>query len=184
MQPKNQSNTPYIFSSERLGFRAWKQEDIDPMQAINSDEQVMEFFSALLTKEQTAVFIERMKRQLAEKGFCYFAVDIMQTKEFIGFIGLSEQHYPADFTPCIDIGWRLKSRVWNQGFATEGAKRCLEYAFEHLDIKEVYSVAPKVNLKSERVMQKIGLQKQYEFGHPLLLNEERLRTCVLYKTGQ
>lgn len=92
----------------------------------------------------------------------------------------SEQHYPADFTPCVDIGWRLKASAWGQGFATEGAKRCLEYAFD-LNIKEVCSVAPKVNLKSERVMQKIGLQKQYEFEHSLLVNEDRLKTCVLYK---
>lgn len=172
----------YLFTSERLGFRAWQAPDMDAMQEINSDARVMEFFPALLTKEQTAAFIERMNRQLAEKGFCYFAVDILATNEFIGFIGLSEQHYPADFTPCIDIGWRLKSRVWNQGFATEGAKRCLEYAFEQLSIKEeVYAIAPKINLKSERIMQKIAMVKQYEFEHPLLVNEERLRTCVLYR---
>lgn len=177
----NAHNRVCLFTSERLGFRSWQPEDIDPMQQINSDEQVMEFFPGLLTKEQTADFIERMNRQFAEKGFCYFAVDILATKEFIGFIGLSEQRYPADFTPCIDIGWRLKSSVWNKGFATEGAKRCLEYAFEYLGIKEVYSVAPKVNIKSELIMQKIGLQKQYEFEHPLLLNDERLRACVLYK---
>lgn len=74
----------------------------------------------------------------------------------------------------------MKASAWGQGFATEGAKRCLEYAFD-LNIKEVCSVAPKVNLKSERVMQKIGLQKQYEFEHSLLVNEDRLKTCVLYK---
>lgn len=172
----------YLFTSERLGFRAWQPEDIDSMQQINSDELVMEFFPGLLTKGQTTEFIERMNRQFAEKGFCYFAVEILDTKEFIGFIGLSEQRYPADFTPCIDIGWRLKSSVWNKGLATEGAKKCLEYAFEHLNIKEVCSIAPKVNIKSEHIMQKIGLQKQYEFEHPLLINDERLRTCVLYKT--
>ncbi|MBL7704902.1 MAG: GNAT family N-acetyltransferase [Taibaiella sp.] len=172
----------YLFTSERLGFRAWQAADIDAMQEINSDARVMEFFPDLLTKAQTIEFIERMNRQLAEKGFCYFAVDVLATKEFIGFTGLSAQHYPADFTPCIDIGWRLKSGVWNQGFATEGAKRCLEYAFEQLSIKEVYAIAPKINLKSERIMQKIGMVKQYEFEHPQLVNEERLRTFVLYKT--
>lgn len=174
----------YLFTSERLGFRAWEASDIDAMQEINSDARVMEFFPALQTREQTAAFIDRMNLQLTERGFCYFAVEVLATKEFIGFTGLSEQHYPAEFTPCVDIGWRLKSSVWNQGFATEGAKRCLVYAFDHLNLKEVYAIAPKVNLKSERIMQKIGLQKQYEFEHPLLLNEERLKTCVLYKTVQ
>ncbi len=101
----------YLFTSERLGFRAWQAADIDAMQEINSDARVMEFFPALQTKEQTAAFIDRMNLQLAEKGFCYFAVEVLATKAFIGFTGLSEQHYPADFTPCVDIGWRLKNEV-------------------------------------------------------------------------
>ena len=110
-----------------------------------------------------------------------FAVDKLENGEFIGFIGLSEQTYEADFTPCIDIGWRIKRSEWNKGFATEGAKRCLDYALNDLKIKEIYSVAPKINTKSEHIMKKIGLKKQYEFEHPSLINNERLKICVLYK---
>lgn len=174
----------YIFTSDRLGFRNWDLTDIDEMYEINADENVMAFFPAIPTKEQTTQFIERMRQQFEDKGFCYFAVDKLEDDQFIGFIGLSEQTYPADFTPCIDIGWRIKSSEWNKGFATEGAKKCLDYAFNTLKIKEIYAVAPKVNIKSERIMTKIGLKKQYEFEHPLLTNNEWLKTCVLYKTEQ
>jgi len=172
----------YLFTSDRLGFRNWELPDIDPMHEINSDEKVMEFFPATSTREQTIGFVERMKKQFEDKGFCYFAVDKLEDGELIGFIGLSEQTYPADFTPCIDIGWRIKCSEWNKGFATEGAKKCLDYAFTNLDLNTIYSMAPKINLKSERVMQKIGLKKHYEFEHPLLATDDRLRTCVLYKT--
>src|SRR5687768_8719107 len=113
----------YIFKSERLGFRDWESTDIEKMVKINADEKVMEFFPGVVTKEQTIEFVERMKRQFSNKGFCYFAVDILENNEFIGFIGLSEQTYNADFAPCIDIGWRINSNEWNKGFATEGAKR-------------------------------------------------------------
>jgi RimJ/RimL family protein N-acetyltransferase len=99
----------YIFKSERLGFRNWELTDIDEMCQINSDEKVMEFFPGVLTRQQTTEFVERMKTQFADKGFCYFAVDKLEDKKFIGFIGLSEQTYKAAFTPCIDIGWRIKS---------------------------------------------------------------------------
>jgi RimJ/RimL family protein N-acetyltransferase len=150
---------------------------------INSDEKVMEFFPGVLTRQQTTEFVERMKTQFADKGFCYFAVDKLEDKKFIGFIGLSEQTYKAAFTPCIDIGWRIKSSEWNKGFATEGAKKCLDYALNELRIKEIFSVAPKINIKSEHVMRKIGLKKQYEFKHPLLTNNERLETCVLFKSA-
>lgn len=172
----------YIFQSDRLGFRNWEETDLDEMFEINSDKDVMEFFPAFPTKEQTAEFIERMNNQFLDSKFCYFAVDKLDNQEFIGFIGLSKQTYDANFTPCIDIGWRIKSSEWNKGFATEGAKKCLDYTFNDLGIEKVYSVAPKINIKSEHIMNKIGMKKLYEFDHPLLLNDERLKCCVLYIT--
>lgn len=172
----------YIFTSERLGFRNWKSEDAESLFEINSDKRVMEFFPNVATKEETIDFIERMKTQFQNKGFCYFAVDKLENNEFIGFIGISEQTYDSQFTPCVDIGWRLKFSEWNKGFATEGAKRCLDFALNNLKIETIYSIAPKINLKSELIMTKIGLQKQYEFEHPLLMNDLRLKDCVLYKT--
>ena len=171
----------YIFKSERLGFRNWLKSDLEPMAKINADEKVMEFFPDVSSKEQTLNFIDRMQSQFVEKGFCYFAVDKLDTNEFIGFIGLSEQNYKAEFTPCIDIGWRLKHSEWNKGFATEGAKKCLEYAFNNLKIEKIYSIAPKVNSRSEQIMTNIGMKKLYEFEHTLLINNERLKICVLYE---
>ncbi|MEO4006668.1 GNAT family N-acetyltransferase [Flavobacterium sp. CAU 1735] len=172
----------YLFTSKRLGFRNWDINDIDKMHEINSDEKVMQFFPSLPSKEQTAEFIARMMHQFQNKGFCYFAVNKLENNEFIGFIGLAEQTYQADFTPCVDIGWRIKSSEWNKGFATEGAKRCLDYAINDLKLENIFSIAPKVNVKSEHIMVKIGLIKQYEFEHSLLTNNDQLRTCVLYKT--
>lgn len=172
----------YIFTSDRLGFRNWELTDIDEMYQINSDEKVMEFFPSVSTKQQTTDFVERMNSQFADKGFCYFAVDKLENNEFIGFIGLSEQTYEADFTPCVDIGWRIKRSEWNKGYATEGAKKCLDYALKDLKLDNVFSIAPKINTKSEHIMTKIGLKKQYEFQHSLLTNNEQLKTCVLYRT--
>lgn len=170
----------YIFKSERLGFRNWLPEDLDRMSEINADPLVMKYFPAIQSAAQTKEFIERMQNQFAEKGFCYFAVDKLENGKFIGFIGISEQTFEADFTPCIDIGWRLSSKEWNKGFATEGAKRCLEYAFNELHLEKLNAICPKVNLPSENVMKKIGMNKIGEFKHPKLLNDERLEDCVLY----
>lgn len=172
----------YIFTSDRLGFRNWDLTDIDKMHEINSDEKVMEFFPSIPTKEQTTLYVERMMKQFEDKGFCYFAVDKLENNEFIGFIGLSEQTYIADFTPCVDIGWRIKYSAWNKGFASEGAKKCLDFALNVLKLETIYSIAPKINLKSEHIMKKIGLKKQYEFEHSLLTNCDKLKTCVLYKS--
>lgn len=171
----------YLFKSERLGFRNWIESDIELLIKINADKKVMEFFPGIVSKDQTIEFIEKMQKQFTEQGFCYFAVDKLENNEFIGFIGLTEKSFEAEFTPCVDIGWRLSSEEWNKGYATEGAKRCLEYANEVLKLEKIVSIAPKINVKSERVMKKICMEKVLEFEHPLLINDDRLRDCVLYQ---
>lgn len=175
------STDKFLFTSDRLGFRNWKSDDLTVMTQINTDPTVMEFLPIHQDEKKTLDFIDRMQRQFEKSSFCYFAVERLDTNELIGFIGLMEQNYPADFTPCVDIGWRLAKAQWGNGFASEGAKACLNYAKNSLKIEEIYSIAPKINLRSERVMQKIGLKKVKEFKHPLLSDYPHLENCVLYK---
>ncbi|KIO76645.1 GNAT family acetyltransferase [Pedobacter lusitanus] len=171
----------YIFRSARLGFRDWIRADIEKMAEINADPEVMRFFPATQSAQQTQEFIERMSAQFKEKHFCYFAADHLETGDFIGFIGLSVQTFEADFNPCTDIGWRLKKSAWQKGFATEGAKRCLDYAFDELKLEKINAMAPQVNLPSVNVMKKLGMKEVLAFNHPLLADDERLRECVLYE---
>ena len=175
------ANKKYLFTSARLGFRNWESDDIEIMAELNADVEVMEFFPATQSRDQTALFIERMQTEFAEKGFCYFAVDTLDNQELIGFIGIHEQTFEADFTPCIDIGWRLRRSAWHKGYATEGAKRVLEYAFHDLQLEKIYSLTPVINLPSENVMKKIGMTRLRTFDFPLFKNDDRLRSCVLYE---
>ncbi len=171
----------YLFTSSRLGFRNWTVDDLAPMAVINTDKTVMEFFPMTPSTSDTQNFIERMQQQFEETNFCYFAVDILENKEFIGFIGLSRQTFDAPFNPSVDIGWRLKRSSWFNGYATEGAKACLDYAFNTLQIKELLSMAPAINNKSIAIMKKIGMSKLSDFIHPSLLDFPRLQNCVVYK---
>lgn len=173
----------YLFKSDRLGFRNWLDSDLEKLAAINADKEVMEFFPSTRSLAETRIFIERMQRQYTEKGYCYFAVDTLEDVNLIGFIGLSEQDFVADFTPCIDIGWRLAKAAWNKGYASEGATRCLEYGFETLHLDKIYAIAPDANIKSQQVMKKIGMSKVKTFDHPQLLDIERLKKCALYQIG-
>ena len=171
----------YIFTSDRLGFRNWAEKDKSKMGMINSDAKVMEYFPAIPTQKQTVEFIDRMKAQFSKNGFCYFAVDKLENNEFIGFIGIAEQTFESDFTPCVDIGWRLARAEWGKGFATEGAKKCLEFAFNEIGLKNIKSICPAINDKSEKVMRKIGMKKTASFKHPLLSEFKELERCVLYE---
>lgn len=171
---------PYLFTSDRLGFRNWRSTDLQTMASLNADKEVMQYFPSTQTEERTQQFIDRMQKQYAERGYCYFAVEKLTNEELIGFVGLAYQSFEAPFTPCVDIGWRLAKAHWNHGYATEGAKRCLQYGFQEVGLNHIYATAAAINLPSIKVMKKIGLQFEYEFEHPLLLNNDRIRNCVLY----
>ncbi len=171
----------YLFSTPRLGFRPWKNEDIPTLAKLNADPIVMEFFPSTYNLEQTADFVRRMKIQFDKSGFCYFPVDELTSGNLIGFIGLCEQNYEAPFTPCVDIGWRLAQQYWGKGYATEGAKACLEIGFREMGLKSIKSICSLINVKSERVMQKIGMQKVGEFKHPFLKNSPHLEECCWYE---
>lgn len=175
------NNFEYIFKSERLGFRNWMSSDIPKLLEINSDKEVMLFFPEIQNKAQTESFIKRMQQSFKGNGYCYFAVDELKTNQFIGFIGLANQNYDSPFSPFIDIGWRLHKNYWNKGYATEGAKRCLKYAFQDLNLENIKAIAPEINTPSINVMEKIGMKKELNFIHSLLIDNNMLKNCVCYE---
>ena len=150
------------------------------MTLLNKDKAVMEFFPHLLSERQTGDFILRMQDQFLKKGFCYFPVDHLETDQFIGFIGFSMQNFISDFTPCMDIGWRIDKQFWGKGLATEGAQQCIQFAKTHLKQERVFSMAPKININSIKVMEKIGMRHVKDFEHPKLMQYPKLKKCVLF----
>lgn len=170
----------YLFSSDRLGFRSWTDDDLDLMTELNNNEAVMEYFPSLQNRETTYTFIKKMYTQFEANHFCYFAVELLENEEFIGFIGLSKQDHGLDKGDFIDIGWRLNPKVWGKGLATEGAKVCLQFAKNKFQIREIYAIAVKSNTPSIRVMEKIGMKLEETFIHPKLNSYPKLRECVLY----
>jgi RimJ/RimL family protein N-acetyltransferase len=171
---------PYLFTTPRLGFRTWQEFDLEDFASINSDSEVMRFFQKPLSREETQAMMNRMQRMYEEKGYCYFAVDLLDTKELIGTIGLGWKTFESDFTPCVDIGWRIGKKFWNQGLATEGALACLSFA-QQKQIKEVVSMASIGNAASIQVMKKIGMNFWKEFDHPELKDFPDIQRCSLYR---
>jgi len=174
-------NKDYLFTSERLGFRNWKISDLEEMSVINADVDVMKHFPQTLTKEETAAFIDRQKAHYEKFGYNYFATEVLESGEFIGFIGFSALDFEAEFTPATDIGWRINKSAWGKGFATEGAKRCLEFAFKELQLTRIVSIFTEMNQKSEKVMQKIGMIKKGSFNHPKLKDFPKYEHCIWYE---
>jgi len=172
---------PYIFESTRLGFRAWRDSDLLPFSALNADPEVMEYFPARLTPGETAVKMASYQQEIDAHGFGLWSTEVKATGEWIGFIGFHAATFESPFTPCIEIGWRLHRPFWGRGYATEGARRCLAFGAE-IGLSTIYSFTAAINLRSERVMQKIGMEKMGEFLHPAIENYHPLQKHVFYRT--
>lgn len=175
----------YLFTSERLGFRTWNEGDKPMFNAMNADPEVMRHFpSGPLSEEASTDFLVRLEDHYQKYGHQYFAADLLASGETVGFVGLAYQTYESPFTPAVDIGWRLKRSAWGKGYATEGAKVCLAFGFNTLDIDHIISTCIPQNQASENIMQKIGMKKVGEFDHPKLMDHPTMKTCVVYRINK
>lgn len=174
----------YIFKSERLGFRDWIKSDLKELTMMNSDAEVMEHFPKTLTEKENKELFEKLKQHYKNRKHTYFATETLVNSEFIGFIGLAYQDYQTEFTPAVDIGWRLKKSAWGKGYATEGAKKCLAFGFSELSFSEIIATCTVDNLKSENVMRKIGMKKLGTFKHPKLQEYPKYEECKCYRINK
>ncbi len=175
-----------MVETERLLLREWRAEDFDPFARMCADPRVMEFFPATLTLEETAAAMQRGRAHWERYGFGWWAAELKETGAFIGFIGLAVPAFEAHFTPCVEIGWRLAAEYWGHGLATEGARASLRYGFETLGLAEIVSFTTMRNVRSRRVMEKIGMSHDPadDFDHPRIPEGHPLRRHVLYRIGK
>lgn len=171
----------YLFTSERLGFRNWTKNDLTAFGKMNADLDVMTHFPKPLSKNETSEFMIRLQKHYKKYGYTYFATEILKTGELIGFIGLAFQDYETKFTPATDIGWRLKKSSWGNGYATEGAKRCLDFGFNEIKLKRIIATCTLDNSNSENVMKKIGMEKVGVLKHPRLKEYPDFEKCTCYE---
>jgi RimJ/RimL family protein N-acetyltransferase len=169
----------------RLLLRRWRPDDREPFAALNADPVVMEHFPSTLTGQQSDALVDRIEAHFLHHGFGLWAVEIPAVTRFAGFIGLSVPTFQAHFTPCVEIGWRLAKRYWSMGFATEGARAVLNFGFDQLRLNEIVSFTVPGNVRSRRVMERVGMRYSPEddFDHPLL-NEGHPRRHVLYRIAR
>lgn len=172
-----------MIETDRLILRQWKIEDRDPFFDLNSNEKVMEFFPNTLTREQSDSLAGKINQLMQANGWGLFAVELKESGEFIGFIGLASPTFKTKFTPCVEIGWRLNEPYWKKGYATEGALAVLNFAFKELSLDEVVSFTSIYNTPSISVMEKIGMKKDLDgnFMHPNIEEGHRLCEHVLYR---
>jgi RimJ/RimL family protein N-acetyltransferase len=174
------------FETERLLLREFLDRDRDPFAALNADARVMEHFPHLLTREESDALVDRIGQRWAEDGVGLWAVERRDGGSFLGFVGLAAPSFEADFTPCVEVGWRLAVDAWGHGYATEAARAALAFGFADRGLDEILSWTVPANVRSRAVMERIGMTHDPadDFDHPNIAVGSPLRRHVLYRLSR
>ena len=180
------STLPESIRTHRLLLRGWRDDDLVPFAELNSDPEVMRYLPALLDRRESDAFATRIRARLEQLGFGLWAVEIPEMASFIGYVGLSVPRFTAAFTPCVEVGWRLARAHWGRGYATEAARAALTFGFERVGLDEIVSFTVPANVRSRRVMEKLGMRRDpaEDFDHPALPVGAVLRRHVLYRIAK
>lgn len=173
-----------LLQTPRLILRQWQPSDTEPCIEMNADAETMRYFPSVLSAESTREHLARWAAQIDSADWGLFAVEEKASGLFVGTVGLVPTRDHMPFEPCVEIGWRLRREFWNQGFATEAAAEVLRFAYSELGFSRVISITAKINVPSQRVMQKIGLvDSGRDFMHPSIELTHELALHMLYGTS-
>lgn len=162
-------------------LRQWQDSDLEPYVAMNQDPEVMRYFPSRLTREQSQEAMERHRGLIDTKGWGFWAVDVDGC--FAGFTGLAVPRYETPFTPCVEIAWRLRPEYWGKSIAYQAALQALDYGFNKLELPEIVSFTAAINLRSRRLMERLGFVRDFDgdFDHPLVPKDHEVCRHVLYR---
>lgn len=158
-----------ICGTPRLILRDWKPVDRHLFRLINADPKVMEFFPTSRSHAESDATMVRTNEMIHATGYGFYAVQLRETGEAIGFCGIAPANLDGIFADnALEIGWRLAPRFWGHGYVTEAAKSLLALAFDEKKIPEIVSFAVQDNHRSIAVMKRIGLTRDAsrDFIHP------------------
>ncbi len=149
-----------IFRTERLCFREITAADFPDVASVLMDDEVMYAWEGGFSAEQTRQWMDRTIGRYAELGYGHWFVEDARTGEFIGLIGIIRE--VVDDAPYFGLGYMLKKEHWGKGYAMEGAKSCLEYAFDVLDADRVIAEIRPENVSSRKLAERLGMSAQKE----------------------
>lgn len=141
-----------ILETNRLILRTFSIEDAKSMFKLNLDNDVLKYTGDKPFKsiKDAELFLKNYS-DYNKNGFGRWSV-FLKNDEYIGWCGLK-----LNEENTIDIGFRFFKKYWNNGYATESAKACLNYGFTKLNLKEIIGRTDNRNIGSKKVLEKINM---------------------------
>ncbi|WP_109208719.1 MULTISPECIES: GNAT family N-acetyltransferase [Microbacterium] len=142
--------------TDRLRFRQMTASDLEAMAELLGNPDVMRFYPAPKTREQSAAWIAWNQRNYAEHGYGLWIIET-HAGEFVGDCGLTWQEVGG--LSRLEVGYHVTPAWQGRGIATEAAAACRDYVIEHVDARELIAIVHPDNRASQRVAEKIGMHR-------------------------
>ncbi|WP_345190457.1 GNAT family N-acetyltransferase [Algibacter agarivorans] len=160
--------------TERLILRELRLTDLEGMFELDSNPSVHKYLGnkPVKTKEESQKILGSIINQYKERGIGRFAAIEKSSGHFIGWSGirLNTEYNMNGHVKYYDVGYRLISKYWGKGYATESGKAAVNYAFRILKLPELFAITEIGNQASHNALLKIGL----EYVEDFYFEEEKL----------
>ena len=171
-----------MIETERLILRDWRDDDVEPYADMMVELEVGMWLGGPFSRKQARERVERFRASLAETGLGRLAVERRSDGRLIGHCGLAPTAADQPMPQGLEIGWALAPEAWGAGYATEAARAVIADGFARRDAAEILAFTGTTNLRSQAVMQRLGMVRMAErdFDHPLLAADHPLKRHVVY----
>ena len=171
-------------NTERLALREWQDKDREPFARMNADPLVMQYLPRSLDENASNKLIDRFQQHFKKHDYGLYAVEVVDTGQFAGFVGFNTVNFKAPFVPATELAWRRDYEFWGQGYGSEAAKAVVDHGVNALKLDELVSFTVHDNTCSIHLMEKIGLKRDEDgdFDYPTLRKGHPLGSFVLYRS--
>jgi len=171
----------FRLETERLVLRSWREGDVDPFHAINSDPDVMATLGPVMSRDEVAALIDRVTAIETEHGHTFWALERREDARLIGWCGVIRGSV-GPIVGKLEIGWRLARDAWGLGYVTEAARATLGWLFANRDDDAAWAITSVSNQRSRAVMERLGMsyRPELDFDHPKIAAGDPLRRHVAY----
>jgi [ribosomal protein S5]-alanine N-acetyltransferase len=165
-----------ILETPRLLLREFTLADVDGLEKVLGDPIAMEFYPAPFRTDEVRAWIERNMAGYQKEGFGLWAMMLKASGELIGDCGCWAQ--VVEGNKQIEVAYHVRRDHWGNGYATEAARSCMEYAFARLNVPRVISMIRPENYRSRRVAEKNGLVNEktvfwHGYDHCIYVRQRR-----------
>src|SRR5438105_8463751 len=145
---------PIELQTDRLTLRMLRESDLDAYAEMCGDAEVMRYIGDGKPLDRGMAWrnLALMVGHWSLRGYGLWAAEERGSGVLVGRIGF----WNPDGWPGFEIGWMLRRSFWGRGYATEGARAALQFAFTRMQRPHVISPIYSENAASIRVARRLG----------------------------